>query len=246
MSYPPEGPCEECGAMVGHRVITLEPIDGTSGHRACSLGMDVVPRAEHERVKEVYGLANDSLWDALIALAQDRNAYLVNLTSTQSRCTELLEEVRALRMANDWRDGLRNGPQSALDILGIDRDRWKARAIAAEKKRDEANRRLAEIPSGDTEEVRALRVERDGLVREIVRLVQEAQPLVHRYDRLPPFNDDVPCGMRPNPDVGCWLDDDAAPPSSEDERERNACLHDTCFFVDGHCEECAPPSSETP
>ncbi len=41
------------------------------------------------------------LHDVLAEVLADRNEMLGNLTSTQARCTELLEEVRALRVERD-------------------------------------------------------------------------------------------------------------------------------------------------
>ncbi len=144
---PETPPCPECGAAIGHREVLVEAAEETTlpackTTRTCSLGMDVVPRAEFERVTKERDEAlfcaeaerrahqttnlytvrlegfNDMLranQDALLNSAseaaaksardvrrleeKDRecHAMLVNLTSTQARCTELLEEVRMLR-----------------------------------------------------------------------------------------------------------------------------------------------------
>lgn len=133
----------------------------TQGRHMCSLGQGSIAREEYERVlrekDEAVRLACErrdklnakqdpqvtysaklkrrlsGMASTLSSVVWERDAYLTQLTAVQARCTELLEENRALRQANGWRAGLRNGPQSALDILGIDRDRWKARAISAER-----------------------------------------------------------------------------------------------------------------
>ncbi len=93
----PEGGCPECGAIVGHRMIRLPDVGSSSwtteGYRACSLGLDAVPRAEHERVKsDIEALSN-----VVTLFAKHRRELLENLTATQKRCTELLEEVRRLQ-----------------------------------------------------------------------------------------------------------------------------------------------------
>ncbi len=75
-------PCSECGAHSGHRMITVEP----GAYRACSRGLPSVSRYELEQ------------WQKLVQDAQtQRDAYLRQLTAVQARCTELLEENRALK-----------------------------------------------------------------------------------------------------------------------------------------------------
>ncbi len=115
--------CTECGAAVGHRTIELQDVGGTSGYRACSLGQDSVPRAEHEKTKKYLLEAceqkalyfktinkvtrerdealrdTEVLYRTIVRLADSRRDVLANLTTTQARCTELLEEVRALKFA---------------------------------------------------------------------------------------------------------------------------------------------------
>ncbi len=148
------GGCPECGATVGHRAVLVEETgeDGITRPkcrttRTCSLGMDVVPRAEHEETKRVllewaqrattaegqrdeairqgdayvaqiihdresqerFQDGRDKYWlkklrtyrDIVRECQRETEAMLVNLTSTQARCTELLEEVRALRVERD-------------------------------------------------------------------------------------------------------------------------------------------------
>ncbi len=114
------GPCSECGAAVGHQMILVTSELWTHGsepsnaYRACSLGGDVVPRAEYSRVVqeaedwernagEEHGKViwitrrAEVLGTLLKETLAERDAYLANLTSTQARCTELLEENRALK-----------------------------------------------------------------------------------------------------------------------------------------------------
>ncbi len=121
----PESGCPECGALVGHRAIVvvddddaMGPMPASLATRACSLGGDVVPRAEYSRLAKdledertgwdtVYARMNKALGvyqDHLARQAkciaeteEERDAYLANLTSVQSRCNELLEENRALK-----------------------------------------------------------------------------------------------------------------------------------------------------
>ncbi len=91
--YPDPTPCAECGAHVGHRMVATDfdandTAPGSKASRPCSLGLDLVPRAEHERAKK------------------ERDEALV---------------------AAGWKD-VRDRPLSAMDIIGRDRDEWKARA----------------------------------------------------------------------------------------------------------------------
>lgn len=66
------GPCKTCGAMVGHRLILKDE----GGFIRCPEGGDV----------------SQVMYEAVCA---ERDAYLKNLTSVQTRCTQLLEECRA-------------------------------------------------------------------------------------------------------------------------------------------------------
>ncbi len=83
--------CPECGAHVGHREVSAT---------ACSLGSDSVPRAEHSRIVEDRNEIEADLIALGAAYTRAMLSYhtmLANLTATQARCTELLEEVRALK-----------------------------------------------------------------------------------------------------------------------------------------------------
>ncbi len=96
----PDGGCPECGATVGHREVPLDPIGTTAAYKACSLGQDSVPRAEltAERKRAEAAERNSELfWGALGCAIAEGRGYLTQLGVVQARCTELLEEVRALR-----------------------------------------------------------------------------------------------------------------------------------------------------
>ncbi len=90
------GPCSECGAMVGHRLVDVtdyealqtDPIPVTDWRPCSQADTPTVPRAEYARVV--------AQRDELLAAA-------------------------------GWTD-VTDRPPSALDILGRDRDEWKARA----------------------------------------------------------------------------------------------------------------------
>lgn len=134
----PEG-CSDCGAMVGHREVLVSDITTgipSKAWRACRFGGDTVAREEFEKIVEE---RNACVRDFEEALRLSSVASMIsgrmfdNLTTTQARCTELLEENRALRTAAG-RSDIKDRPLSATDILGRDRDEWKKRALAAEKK----------------------------------------------------------------------------------------------------------------
>ncbi len=60
----------------------------------------IVLRAEHERVKAELHQANEDgaeLVRLVTRVVRAEHAMFANLTTTQARCTELLEEVRALK-----------------------------------------------------------------------------------------------------------------------------------------------------
>ncbi len=100
------GPCSECGGSVAHR---------QTDEGSCSLGSDSVPWAEHEWVKTRLAwitqnrdgiLASYEYYlDTIAEVRAERNTMLANLTATQRRCTELLEEVRASdALKHEWID----------------------------------------------------------------------------------------------------------------------------------------------
>lgn len=102
MNYNGPGGCHLCGAMIGHRMIDLAPIDGVAGQCVCPLGMDVVPRAEHEKIRKELSTVrdhSDRTRSVMIEALLERDAMFENLTAVQARCTELLEEVRRLKIA---------------------------------------------------------------------------------------------------------------------------------------------------
>ncbi len=58
---------------------------------------------DEEQLKRALRDGDDHEWemyiDIISKVLEERNAYLTQLTSVQARCTELLEEVRALKSA---------------------------------------------------------------------------------------------------------------------------------------------------
>ncbi len=86
--------------------------DGQVGTEPCPLSGDTVPRAEHELVKR----ERDQMEVRLDDVRKDRN-----------RLFNALVEAQA---AANWKD-VTDRPLSAMDILGRDRDEWKAIATKA-------------------------------------------------------------------------------------------------------------------
>lgn len=103
-THPGGNPCPACGAHVGHRYIELPESPTASFPSRCwmacprsqlSLPEDVEAlRSELSTVRRHLDLTREVMIDAL----HERDQANSNLTSVQARCTELLEEVRALKV----------------------------------------------------------------------------------------------------------------------------------------------------
>lgn len=82
--------------------------------------------AERDEARAEIGRA----WDTRNTAADNAGAHMMARLAAEARAKAAEKERDEARLAAGWRHT--SGPMSALDIIGVDRDGWKERAITAE------------------------------------------------------------------------------------------------------------------